>query len=122
MPSHACVRVLSSPYGASSPGVGAFKTKSEFTRINNHFPAEKQMPLPLSCISLENRCKLLGGKIERREDESPVCVPLCEAQSFPDRSLPKEPREAKQISLHRAFGIQPRSDQAIQRHVGLLLL
>ena len=80
------------------------------------------MPLPLSCISFENRCKLLGGKIERREDGSPVCVPLCEAQSFPDRSLPKEPREAKQISLHRAFGIQLRSDQAVKLQGCLLLL
>ena len=39
---------------------------------------------------------------------------LREAQDRHNRSLPKEPREAKQISLHRAFGIQPRSDQAVK--------
>ena len=39
---------------------------------------------------------------------------LREAQDRHNRSLPKEPREAKQISLHRAFGIQPRADQAVK--------
>ena len=52
---------------------------------------------------------------------------LCEARFYHNRSLPKEPRERSnrcksEAKFHRAFGIQQRSDQAIQRHVGLLLL
>ena len=54
--------------------------------------------------------------------EVPSAYHGCEAQGCHNRSLPKEPREAKQISLHRAFGIQLKLDQAVKLQGCLLLL
>ena len=46
---------------------------------------------------------------------------LCEARGCHNRSVPKEPRGAKVVSLLRGLSPMRMYAPAIQRHVGLLL-